>query len=94
MNMLHSVSLCLQTQLAKIAWFNVVLSTSSFSTASDIFDCHPAFLMRDPLTGSRDFNKILRALCNCTLTREEVTFHKAKQPSGNDTCGAFTPLVL
>lgn len=80
--------------LAKSAGFNAVLSTSSFSTASDTSDCHPAFLTRDALTGFRDFNRILRALHNCTLTREELTFHKAKQPSGNDTNRAFMSVIL
>lgn len=93
-NTLWSASLGLQTVLAKSAGFNALLSTSSFSTASDTLDCHPAFLMRDPLTGFRDFNRILRALHNCTLTREELTFHKAKQPSGNDTNRAFMSVVL
>jgi len=94
MNTLHSVSLGSQTVLARSAGFNAVLPTSSFSTASDTLDCHPAFLMRDPLIGFSDFNRILRALHNCPVTREELTFHKAKQPRGNDANRAFMSVVL
>lgn len=65
----RSVSLGLQTVLAKSAGFNVDLSTSSFSTATDNLDCLPEFLMRNPLTGFRDLSRILRALHNVILTR-------------------------
>lgn len=72
------VSLGLQTVLIKSAGFNVDLSTSSFSTASDNLDCLPEFLMRDPLTGFRDLSRILRALHNVIVTR---VWHSTKQSS-------------
>lgn len=72
------VSLGLQTVLTKSAGFNVDLSTSSFSTASDNLDCLPEFLTRDSLTGFRDLSRISRDLHNVTVTR---VWHCTKQSS-------------